>query len=83
MLASNLGNYAELYDKDLVYTEFLPMFFKFCSDNVARVSNAVCNALCPILIKFNDDEVKQMSIVRIVTKRYYKSITFKKRQLFV
>lgn len=83
MLASNLGNYAELFEKDLVYAEFLPMFFKFCSDNVARVSNAVCNALCPILLQFNEDENKQTSIVRIVKNRYCKAKTFKKRQLFV
>ena len=38
VLASNLGNYCELFEKDLVYTEFLPMFFKFCSDNVMRVA---------------------------------------------
>lgn len=50
VLASNLGKYAELFEKDLVYHEFLPMFFKFCSDNVARVSYAVCDALCPILL---------------------------------
>ena len=37
VLAQNLGNYARLYDSKIVYTEFLPMFFKFCSDNVTRV----------------------------------------------
>jgi hypothetical protein len=83
VLASNLGKYAELFEKDLVYHEFLPMFFKFCSDNVARVSNAVCDALCPILLQFNEDEAKQASIVRIVKNRYCKARTFKKRQLFV
>jgi len=33
--------------------------------------------------KFNDDEQKQASIVRVVRKRYCKATTFKKRQLFV
>lgn len=58
VLASNLGNYADLFDKELVYQEFMPMFFKFCSDNVAKVSTASCSAFCPILNKFNDDDAK-------------------------
>ena len=83
VLASNLGNYCELFEKDMVYTEFLPMFFKFCSDNVMRVSQSTVTALCPILMKFNDDEQKQASIARIIKSRYCKARTFKKRQLFV
>lgn len=83
VLAQNLGNYAELFDNNTVYSEFLPMFFKFCSDNVSRVSQASCSALCDIVKKFNDDEQKQASIVRVVRKRYCKATTFKKRQLFV
>lgn len=83
VLASNLGKYCELFEKDFVYQEFLPMFFKFCSDNVARVSTAACAAMCPILMKFNDDEAKQASIARIIRHRYCKANTFKKRQLFV
>jgi len=63
----------------MVYTEFLPMFFKFCSDNVAKVSMAACHALCPILLKFGDEESKQISISRIVKNRYCKARTFKKR----
>jgi len=59
------------------------MFLKFCSDNVAKVSNAVCDALCPILMKFADDETKQSAVVRIIKTRYCKAVTFKKRQLFV
>ena len=57
-MAQNLGNYAELFESSLVYTEFLPMFFKFCSDNVVTVSRSVCDALAPIIEKFDDDEVK-------------------------
>lgn len=56
VLSSNLGNYAELFDNNTVYTEFLPMFFKFCSDNVIRVNHCCCPALAPIIEKFNDDE---------------------------
>ena len=59
------------------------MFFKYCSDNVARVGQASTPAFCPILVKFNHDESKQMSIVRVVKKRYFQSRTYKKRQLFI
>ena len=58
ILAQNLGNYSTLFDKEQVYNEFLPMFFKFCSDNVSKVSIASCSALCPMLLKFSDDEKK-------------------------
>lgn len=67
----------------MVYQEFLPMFMKFCSDNVAKVSMAACSAICPILLKFNDDEQKQASIARIIRQRFCKANTFRKRQLFV
>ena len=56
VLATNLGNYAQLFDSDSVYTEFLPMFFKFCADSVLKVNHAVCPALANIIEKFNDDE---------------------------
>ena len=56
VLASNLGNYAQLFDSNTVYTEFLPMFFKFCSDYVDKVNHAVCPALASIIEKFDDDE---------------------------
>jgi len=75
----NLGNYVELFDKDTVYAEFLPMFFKFCSDNVNKVCHASSSALAPIVEKFNDDEAKQASIVKVVKNRYLKSRTYKKR----
>lgn len=55
MLAKNLGKFATLFDKSIVYSEFLPMFFKFCEDRVATVSSAAATALAPILIKFADD----------------------------
>ena len=59
------------------------MFLKFCSDNVSQVSQAACPALADILEKFNDDEIKQAGIVRVVRNRYFKAKTFKKRQLYV
>jgi hypothetical protein len=82
-LAQNLGNYSELFDSQTVYNDFLPMFFKFCSDNVAQVGIASCSAMAEIIEKFNDDEVKQAGIVRVVRSRYFKSKTFKKRQLYI
>ena len=56
ILAQNLGNYAEIFEPITVYTDFLPMFFKFCSDNVVRVAYACCPALAEIISKFNEDE---------------------------
>jgi hypothetical protein len=35
VLAQNLGNYAQLFDTQTVYSDFIPMFLKFCSDNVS------------------------------------------------
>ena len=55
MLAKNLGKFATLFDRRIVYSEFLPMFFKFCEDRVATVSSAAATALAPILNKFAED----------------------------
>jgi len=35
VLAQNLGNYSTLFEAQTVYSEFIPMFLKFCSDNVS------------------------------------------------
>ena len=82
ILAKNLGNYAEIFEPNTVYTEFLPMFFKFCSDNVVRVAYSCCPALASIIAKFNDDDIKQSTIVRVIKTKYLKAKTYKKRQLF-
>ena len=58
------------------------MFFKFCSDNVVKVGQEACSAMCPIIEKFNDDPVKQATIVKVIKNKYFKAKTFKKRQLF-
>lgn len=55
MLAKNLGKFASLFDRRIVYTDFLPMFFKFCEDRIATVSGAAATALAPILNKFADE----------------------------
>ena len=57
LLARNLGKYVTLFDKNIVYQEFLPMFFKFCEDRVAKVCESASTALAPILIKFSDDPI--------------------------
>lgn len=83
MLAQNLGNYAKLFDDKTVYSEFLPMLFKFCSDSVARVGHDACPAMADIIEKFDELPEKQKGIVRVIKSRYYRARTFKKRQLFV
>ena len=55
MIAKNLGNFATLFSKEIVYAEFLPMFFKFCEDKVHRVCEPAATALAPILIKFSEE----------------------------
>lgn len=55
------------------------MFFKFCSDNVSKVSEASCSALASILEKYTDDEPKLNCIIKVVKKRYFKAKTYKKR----
>jgi hypothetical protein len=58
------------------------MFFKFCADSVLKVNHAVCPALANIIEKFNDDESKQATIVKIIKNKFLKAKTYKKRQLF-
>ena len=85
LLARNLGNYVTLFDLEIVYKEFLPMFFKFCDDRVVRVSTAAATALAPILIKFVKDPQQQKSVIHIVKNNFFRGpkATFKRRQLFV
>ena len=54
VLAQNLGNYAQLFDSKTVYSEFLPMFFKFCSDAVSRIGTQACPAMADIIEKFDE-----------------------------
>ena len=83
VLAQNLGKNAKIYDSNIVYSEFLPMFFKFCSDNVTKVGQEACSAIADIIEKFNDLPEKQKGIVKVIQHRYFKSRTFKKRQLYI
>ena len=79
VLAQNLGNYAKLFDNKTVYSEFLPMFFKFLADGVAKVGCDACPAMSDIIEKFDDLPEKQKGIVRVINHRYFKARTFKKR----
>jgi len=85
LLAKNLGNYVTLFDLDIVYREFLPMFFKFCEERVAKVSEAAATALAPILLKFSEDVQQQRSILKIIKNNFRSgnNATFKRSQLFV
>ena len=85
MLAKNLGKFATLFDQQIVYSEFLPMFFKFCEDRIATVSNAAATALAPILNKFDQDLDKQKSIIKIVKNNFRdgEKATYKRRQLYI
>lgn len=82
-LAENLGNYAEIFDCKTVYSDLLPMLFRFLSDPVARVACSSCKAMAPIIIKFAEDEQRQACIVRILKKKFLRSKTYKKRQHFI
>lgn len=59
------------------------MFFKFCYDEVAKVSETASTSLVYMLEKFSNDFHKQDSIVKVVKKNFLYAKTFKRRQLFV
>jgi hypothetical protein len=59
------------------------MFFKFCYDQVSKVGETACTSLANILEKFDDDILKQESIVKVINKNFFLAKTFKRRQLFV
>ena len=52
MLAQSLGKFAQLFDEETVYKSLLPMFFKFCYDQVTKVSEAAAPSLVYFLAKF-------------------------------
>lgn len=55
------------------------MFFKFCYDQVAKVSETAATSLVYILEKFNDDLHKQESIAKVVKKNFLQAKTYKRR----
>lgn len=58
VLAQNLGKFAQLYDSDQVYSHFLPLFFRYFQDTVAKVSEAAAPSLIYLLERFNHDPHK-------------------------
>ena len=64
-----------------MHQEFVPMFFKFCEDRVARVCTAAATALAPLLTKLSDDPVQQRAIIKIVKNNYRtgEKASFKRR----
>jgi hypothetical protein len=49
ILAQNLGAYALLFDQETVFDIFLPIFFRFCFDPVAKVAETASLSLAQIL----------------------------------
>jgi hypothetical protein len=82
ILAKNLGKYATLFKQEVVYDQFLPMFFRFCHDHVADVSREASESLASIIEKFADDPQKQAAIIKVVKKNFRDITTYKKRQLY-
>lgn len=68
-----------LYDSETVYTHFLPMFFKYFQEPVAKVSEATAGSLIYILEKFWDDQNRLETIIRVVKKNFLNAGTFKRR----
>lgn len=83
VLAYNIGNFSLLYDEETVYSSFLPIFFRFCFDPVAKVAETASLSLPSILIAFNKNPERQEALMRVIRKYFLASETYKRRQLFV
>ena len=62
-LAKNLSHYAKLFDEEMVHSEFVPMFFMFCDNQVAKVSETAALGLADILDKLKSDKEKREMII--------------------
>lgn len=58
------------------------MFFKFCDERIATVSEASATAFAAIINKFASEPSKQLQLITKIKKEYREG-TFKKRQLFL
>lgn len=65
LLARNLHKYVELFDIANVQEYLLPMFIQFAADSNAAVSEAVTNALAPLLAKF-EEQGNTEQLVKII-----------------
>ncbi len=58
------------------------MFFKFCEERIATVSEAAATAFAAIINKFAGEPQKQLNLINKIKKEYREG-TYKKRQLFL
>lgn len=55
ILANNLGHYSMLFSQEVVIDTFIPMFFRFCFDPVAKVAETSASSLALILKSIQDE----------------------------
>jgi hypothetical protein len=55
ILAKNLHKLIELFPKQTVENEFLPMFYKFLEERIATVNESAATAAASLLLKFSGD----------------------------
>jgi predicted lactoylglutathione lyase len=58
------------------------MFFKFCEERIATVSEAAATAFAAIISKFQNEPQKQLNLINKIKKEYREG-TYKKRQLYL
>ena len=58
IFAKNLHKLVELYPLQIVQTEFLAMYFKFCEERIATVAEASATAFAAIIKKFEAEPAK-------------------------
>lgn len=62
----------------------MPIFFRFCFDPFAKVAQTASLSLAEILKSLESDvDNKPEKIIKVVRKYFYRSQTFKRRQLYV
>ena len=82
IFAKNLHKLVELYPLQIVENQFLQMFFKFCEERIATVSEAAATAFAAIISKFQNEPQKQLNLINKIKKEYREG-TYKKRQLYL
>lgn len=83
IMASNFGAYCVLFDEDVVFESFLPIFFRFSFDPVAKVAETVSLALAKLMKSLSSNMGRIEQIVKLIKKYFFYSKTYKRRQLFV
>jgi len=84
VLAQNLGKYCGLFDNETMVNTFIPVFMDFClSNKVQKVGQSAAPALAVILEKLEGDESQLKQLVQTIRRKFARSESFKRRQLFV